>query len=452
MSALWAIAGKMIQEAIRRKTLLLILIFVLLLIPVLPLILRHDGTLKGQLQLILNYSISLAVFLLACQSVFLAISSFTGELKSRQFFLIDSKPVARWKFFMGKFLGLAVINFLSILLFAFFISLALYFAFIEGEKSEQKKIREEFFRSVRGISPDIPYKRVEEAVEAEYKKLIRERRLPDNQTPRVIKENLRSMIIEQAHVIPFSYTQTWIFKDIPISLKEDPKTQLRLRFKLFTSRTTATSDCQTSWIIGSRGLLRRKNFVQPGEFHELAVGVEHLGDDGTLVVTFQNQHKEAGIFYFPPQDGIEILYPESSFWVNYGKSMILLFAVLQFLVTMSLFFSTFLSFPIAIFASGYFLLMGMMANLVLHLVSSGSKILAREFAKSAWEVFAHKILLLFFQMLPNFSRYIAIENLASGRIIEWTTMGEGILILLSQGCILAFLGCYLFRHKEVGNI
>jgi len=60
----WAVARKMILEAFHRKVVLVLLVFLLVLMPSLPFVLKTEGALKSQVQIVLLYSLVLSMVLI----------------------------------------------------------------------------------------------------------------------------------------------------------------------------------------------------------------------------------------------------------------------------------------------------------------------------------------------------------------------------------------------------
>ncbi len=116
MGRILAIARNTIAQGLRMKVPLILIAFLLVVIPVLPLLLKSDGTPKGQAQLILMYSLNTASFLLCLLAVFLSVSTLRSDFKGKQIYVMDITRTGRWEMLLGKWFGVVLL--ISVLLAA----------------------------------------------------------------------------------------------------------------------------------------------------------------------------------------------------------------------------------------------------------------------------------------------------------------------------------------------
>ena len=72
MGRMWAVARLTLSEAIRRKVAIVFVVMMAVVLAGLPLVMKGDGTLAGQVSAYLAYSLSTLGFLLGMLTVFLA--------------------------------------------------------------------------------------------------------------------------------------------------------------------------------------------------------------------------------------------------------------------------------------------------------------------------------------------------------------------------------------------
>ena len=72
---IWAVARKMIVEGLHRKVVLVLLVFFVLLILSLPFLLKTEGSVKSQVQIVLLYSLIVAMVLLSLVAIFVSAAS-----------------------------------------------------------------------------------------------------------------------------------------------------------------------------------------------------------------------------------------------------------------------------------------------------------------------------------------------------------------------------------------
>ena len=156
MKVIQAIAYKMVKEAIKMKLSVVLFFILFAILPTLPLILKSDGMLKSHVQVVLTYSLSLTSLILYLLSLFLTTLSFTNEIKYKQFYLIDTKPVNRYFFFLGKFFGIAIINFVFLFAMSFIILIGIIFLVnYSGNKDERIQVKEQIFTAYLPCKPEI---------------------------------------------------------------------------------------------------------------------------------------------------------------------------------------------------------------------------------------------------------------------------------------------------------
>src|SRR6185436_2496250 len=97
--------------SMRMKIALVFLGILLLILPSLPFTIAGDGvTLKSRVQSFLAYSLGSVGFLLSLLTVFLSSGALANEIRAKYIMMIASKPIPRWQFFAGKWLGICTLN------------------------------------------------------------------------------------------------------------------------------------------------------------------------------------------------------------------------------------------------------------------------------------------------------------------------------------------------------
>ena len=111
MRRIIAIAGLTMRTAIRSRLLMLAACGVALAVFGLPAVLHGDGTLGGQVQLLLYYPLGFTGMLLALGAVWAGAAMVAVEVDRGTAALLVTKPVRPIELWLGKWLGLLVWNF-----------------------------------------------------------------------------------------------------------------------------------------------------------------------------------------------------------------------------------------------------------------------------------------------------------------------------------------------------
>ncbi|MFH1417822.1 MAG: ABC transporter permease [Planctomycetota bacterium] len=122
-SRIGAVARTTLAEGIRSKFVSGFALIILVALPLFWLTAEGDGTIKGKVQMFINYSMGFAGFILSLATIFFSCMSLSNEILSRQIYAIASKPIPRWQLLAGKWVGIMSFNVMVVLI----VSVATYF-------------------------------------------------------------------------------------------------------------------------------------------------------------------------------------------------------------------------------------------------------------------------------------------------------------------------------------
>src|SRR5436190_17319798 len=77
---------------------------------VLPLLIKDDGTARGFIQIMLTYTLSVIGTLLGLSTLWLACGTMARDIEECQMQMVVVKPIARWQIWLGKWLGILMVN------------------------------------------------------------------------------------------------------------------------------------------------------------------------------------------------------------------------------------------------------------------------------------------------------------------------------------------------------
>jgi hypothetical protein len=194
--------------------------------------------------------------------------------------------------------------------------------------------------------------------------------------------------------------------------------------------------------------------LAPNTFHEFQIPPNLFDDKGVLTIIFANPNDTS--LLFPLEDGMEVLYPEGGFTLNFARGLGIIFCWMALLAALGLMAASFLTFPVAAFFSLALLTIGLSSGTLAEAVESGTVAAGNaetgvmgHSAADAVLIPLFKGFLMIINLVKNFS---PIESLSSGRSISWTDLGLAFAqIVLLLGGILGVIGIGLFNRRELAT-
>ncbi len=457
MSRIWAVARHMIAESVRTKVALLFVAIIVILLTVTPFVVAGDGlTLKSRVQSFLAYSLSAVGFLLSMLTVFLSCGSLAGEIRQKHITMIVSKPIPRWQFFVGKWLGICVLNagllvVTAITVLGFTWYLARQPTTVPGDREalnhELLTVRHGF----RLEEPDWDLL-VEDRI-----RLLREQNRwedvgPDAENAR--RRQIRDELKRQWRRLAPGEIKEFKFSNLLVDRKEG---YVHLHFK--PTHPTGASDVQFKawWVSGDRRDLNTLTRENEGDFivdrfHTIPIPTYAVNADDTLYVMLGNRDVRDTIV-FEGADSLELLYGIGTFHWNLVRALTIIWCRLAFLAVMGLLASTFLSFPVACMSCFLVLAVASSAGWLSEAIKWVGPDSARGDPLWVLGPVLRPLAQGFVWLVPDFSKFDAVANVVGGRLVPlmWVLQSLAVLILL-KGLVLGVVGCVVLTKRELAEV
>ena len=167
---------------------------------------------------------------------------------------------------------------------------------------------------------------------------------------------------------------------------------------------------------------------------------------------FENRNDTALIC--PIADGLEVLYREGGFGLNFARGLAVIFCWLALLTALGLASASLLSFPVAAFCSISLLLVCLSSGTLSSVVSEGTVTGLDHETGAGGGTILDRVLLPLFKGLLGLVKLIEevspIEALSTGRSITWSQLGGAFArIVLLFGGLLALAGIACFTRREL---
>ena len=455
MQPLLAIAWLTWKAALRFRLFLVVAVLLLGAVVGLPLLIKDDGTARGFIQIVLTYTLSAITALLGLSTLWLACGTLARDIEDCTLQVVAIKPVARWQIWLGKWLGIMSLNAALLTLSGASVYGLLQWRATRLPADQQKILRDEVLVA-RGSAKVAS---LDKEIQAETDRLLRER-LQKNPGLKADIAEVRRQILEQIkaeyQIVPPGYVHEW---EIDLGSRSwvtnGQPVYLRIKFNAADRSTSGTFEGR--WRVG----VPRKTPLWHSEVMSLAPDTFHefqfpgyVDDKGVLTVAFVNANNTA--LLFPLEDGLEVLYPQGGFGLNFMRGVGIIFCWMALLATLGLASASFLSFPVAAFLSLGVLTLALSSGTISNAVTEGTLMgYNSETGRSGHSAVDIVVIPIFrgvLEMINLAKNFSPIDALSTGRSVSWADLARafGQIVLLLGGCIGLF-GIIVFSRRELAT-
>jgi hypothetical protein len=452
MRSLWALVGNTMAQALRLKIAVVFSILLLVLLPVMSLVMVGDGTIKGRLQSFISYGLSLTSLLLCVLTIIVSTYTVSSDIQQKQVYTVLTKPVRRYQYLCGKFLGVVLLDVVLLAAFSGLIyGLTSAIPSLLGTDAQQmQELRNEFFCARASLVPTLDEKEIAREVARQYRNLREAGELPaEMDENQVIAELTHQRELARRSAAPASQI-TWEFTGVKPPQPDQP---FFVRYKYEVSVEPLDLNILGRWYVGDIRqyqygyemktpiyVLERRDIIRT--FHEISVPANALASDGYLAVMFENPVQNNTVVMFP--QGVEFLYKADSFTFNFIRATLVIFARLIFLAALGVSACTWLSFPVAV----------MVCCVVYFAASiSGFFLESIEFLSKSWGLLYSLTIRPVIKLLPEFDKYNPINNIVSARLLSWAVLGWVFAVMVGvKAVVLWLLGMVIFAYREIAKI
>jgi len=466
VNQIWAVARQTIAEGIRMKIAVVFLVLLGLVLLALPVSIAGDSSLTGAVQSFMSYSLSAAGVLLGLLTIFMS-RSVSDEFVNRQIFLLVTKPIPRWKLLVGKWGGMMLLN----VAFLGFTGAAVYgmVHYIKRthppieERYDARELENEVLVARHAIRCTLPdFSRPAEAEFERNREQGMYAELPGFD-PQAEKVRLEKKYEARWRVVPHYDARVFVFENILCD--RSAENYVQLRYKAEVSQYAPDEIFRAFWRFGdpAKGTavydFRSRHIV--GRYHTIRVPGNAVAEDHSLTASFYNwnpfedEPQTRDVIEFRAADTPELLFVVGSFGWNLVRVLLLVFCKLMFLGAVAVFMTTLFSFPVACLGSFTVYVLAGARSFILEAFDFISDDRASMFS-SAHEFVIQSIAHVYEMVhwvLPNFSRYDAVETFVNGRNVSlvWVLQAVSELALIKTTIILG-LAILLFYRREVAEI
>ena len=392
--------------------------------------------------------------LLGLSTLWLSCGTLARDIEECQIQVVVTKPVARWQIWLGKWVGIMSLNAALLALAGGCVFGTLEYRATKLPPAEQKKLHDQVLVA-RGVAKE----KVDMAeVSAETDQILQDR-LKNTQIAKAdvpeVRREIHEQVLASLQLVPSGYQRTW---QINLAAEKNliKGKSLQLRIKFHAAQKSKSGTYMGIWQVGepNKTQLWRSNpmSLSGNTFHEITIPANLVDANGMLTVTFMNANNTA--LLFPLDDGMEVLYPEGGFAMNFVRGLGIIFCWMALLAALGLMAASFLSFPVAAFFALAMLIVVFSSSTLASAVQTGSVAVGNpetgQAGHSAADIVlipAFKGVLAVIKLVKSFS---PVNDLSSGRCITWGELAAAFAqIVLLVGGVFVVTGIILFNRREL---
>lgn len=457
MQRLFAIAWLTWKAAFRFRLFIVVAVLLLATVVGLPILIKDDGTARGFTQILLTYTLSTMAALLGLSTLWLACGTLARDIEECQMQVVAVKPIARWQIWLGKWLGLISLNAALLAISGVAVFFLLQWRATRLPQEEQRILRNEVLVA-RGSAKE---PRFDQELETETDRRLKatlEKSSVSGSDVNLLRQQIKEGLKAEVQVVPPGGYRPWQI-DLGFAkhfLRGQP---LFLRVKFNAAQKSPTGTFAALWQVGvpETPRLWRSEAMSfaPDTFHEFEIPADLFDEqNGILTVVFVNPNNTA--LLFPLEDGMEVLYREGGFALNFARGLGIIFCWMALLAALGLAAASFLSFPVAAFFSlavlGIVLSSGTLATAVTDGTIMGYDEEAGVAGHSPVDAVVIPIFRVILDVINLAKGFSPVDSLSTGRSISWRELGAAFgQIVLLLGGIIGLFGIWMFNRRELAT-
>jgi hypothetical protein len=455
MQRLFAIALLTWKAALRFRLFLVIAVLLLASVVGLPLLIEDDGTARGFTQILLTYTLSVITALLGLSTLWLACGTLARDIEECQMQVVATKPIARWQIWLGKWLGIVSLNAALLAISGASVYALLQYRATKLPPDQQAVLRNEVLVA-RG---SVKEPNLDKEIEAETDRLMQatlKKTSVAASDVRLLRQQFKERIKGELQLVAPGTARVWRI-DLGLAKHFLHDRPLYLRVKFNTANNSPSGTFVALWQVGDPETPKVQRLepmsLAPDTFHELEIPPNLIDDKGILTIIFFNQNQAA--LLFPLDEGMEVLYRESGFGVNFVRGLGIIFCWMALLAALGLASASFLSFPVAAFFSLSLLTMALSSGTLTNVVAEGTLMGFSGESGTTHSPVDTVVVPVFYaalQVINLAKEFSPIDSLSTGRSITWVQLlrAFGQIVLLLGG-IIGGIGMLIFTRRELAT-
>jgi hypothetical protein len=451
MNKILAIAGIAIRNAVRSRIVIILLGILLLVIIGLPLTIKGDGTPAGQVRILLGYTLGLVSFILSLATLWAGCAAVSLEIQERQIHLVVTKPVYRIQIWLGKWLGLLILNAALVAFSGAVVYGLLRWTTRPGQLTAEQRteLRENTLVACTVLMPD-PIN-VDDAARAELEMLRAKNALPADARESEVSKAIRQKLLLQAYSVPQGGARQWTF-DTPSGMPAGHPLLFRFRF---SSSAMGPEFVPGRWTVrresgGAAFQVTQTN--TPGGTCLFKTPAAAAAGSGRLLVGYENLSTEPIIVAFDPQDGLKLYSYSGSFESNLARALLAILLRLAFFAALGVTAGSLFSMPVASFVAICVLVMMQISGYIQSIASQDVILHSHGEAHgpTIWDHVFGAVFKAFNAVIAPLQGPDPLELLATGQHMTWAWLGSVFFVqIVVYSGVLMLVSAWVLNKREL---
>ncbi len=361
------VARAVVEEAVRMRGTLVLVLLLVVAIPSLPLLLDHSERLAYRMQFLLTWSLGATGLILSLLTIILACSSIGGDIESGRIQMTLVKPIHRGEYLVGKWLGIILFNLLMVALAG--IGTATFVRLLAATEATDARDRTAVDHQVLAArvavepTPGNPGE-VEAAITEAIRRVEEDAPEAFAANPDAARRRIRHEYTWQWHTVTPDTTSIFVFSGLEAvreSVGKGGTVQLELKPRA-DNVDIDLADVRFAMWLNDRpwpmvGGDHQEQTLSTLAVHVLDLPADAIDDDGVLRVTIANRNLvPAGETHptaitFSPGEGMRLLWRAGGFAGNFVRGLVVMWIKLTMVAAVAVAAGACLDIPLAILAS-----------------------------------------------------------------------------------------------------
>ncbi len=466
------VARCVVMEATRMRVGVLFVLGLFIFLPLLGYSVGSEPRLTYRVQSFLYGSMLVSGLMLCLMSVFVSCQTVCDDLYDKQIFLTLSKPVSRFDYLFGKWVGLCLLNGLLVLIACG--GTYVMVGSLVGPARETAVDYDDYLNVTRKILTArvevVPYKKDQDRASFDKELRIRGNQLAEQEYGKgsvadaEILSRISAMMANEMLIVKASDFRDFYFHDVSDADSEGEFLELNLKPLDSLGRDEVRLGVEVNGEVVGASRLYKTDIVQ-----SVMIPVSLVGADGDLRVRIHNFSKkidgDGGSIRFEPGVGLTLYRKVGDFGPNLFRGFVILWFELIFLSILGLSLGGAMSFPVACLCGLFVLCVAFTSNYLIGILGISNGLRVGEFWGYAmkhfgeghwWDGFVRLTQILgglVVFVMPQFGKYDAVEGLSRGHLVSGGDVLEaGVMMVLVWSLLVGFCGWLIFRSRELARI